>query len=66
MAMMHDGLISYYERIFAFKQFHNWSVDEIGEFMPWELEVMQALLANYLEQQELKRKQQQATMNSMR
>ena len=60
MAMMHDGLISYYERIFAFKQFHSWDIDEIYEMMPWELEVMTALLSNYLETLELKRKQARA------
>ncbi len=64
MAMMHDGLVGYYERIFAFKQFHNWNIDEIYDFMPWELEVMTALLSNYLETMELKRKQQQASLNS--
>ena len=58
------NIMVYYERIFAFKQFHQWSIDEIYDFMPWELEVMQALLANYLETMELKRKQQQATLNS--
>ena len=57
MAMMHDGLVSYYERIFAFKQFHQWGIDEISDLMPWELEVMSALLSNYLETLELKRKQ---------
>ena len=57
MAMMHDGLVSYYERIFAFKQFHQWDINEIYDMMPWELEVMTALLSNYLETVELKRKQ---------
>ncbi len=57
MAMMHDGLVGYYERIFAFKQFHSWNIDEIYDFFPWELEVMTSLLSNYLETMELKRKQ---------
>jgi len=57
MAMMHNNLIQHYERIFAFKQYHGWSVTEIEELIPWELDVMTSLLSNYLEQLELSRKQ---------
>jgi hypothetical protein len=57
MAMMHNSLIAYYERLFAFKQFHGWNVSEIEELLPWEFEVMTSLLGNYLETVELKKKQ---------
>ena len=57
MAMMHNNLIAYYERVFAFKQYHGWSMSEIEELMPWELDVMTNFLNNYLELQEMKRKQ---------
>lgn len=57
--MLHNNLLSYYERIFALKQYHNWSIQEIEDMLPWEFEVMLQLLANYLEQQEMLRKQQQ-------
>lgn len=57
MAMMHNSLIAYYERLFAFKQFHGWSVSEIEDLLPWEFEVMTSLLGNYLETMELKKKQ---------
>ena len=57
--MLHNNLLSYYERIFALKQYHNWSIQEIEDMLPWEFEVMLQLLSNYLEQQEMLRKQQQ-------
>ena len=57
MAMMHNSLVAYYERLFAFKQFHGWNVSEIEELLPWEFEVMTSLLGNYLETVELKKKQ---------
>ena len=59
MAMMHTGLVQHYERIFAFKQYHNWNLAEIEDLMPWELDVMTQLLSNYLETLELHRKQAQ-------
>ena len=55
--MMHNNLIAYYERVFAFKQYHGWSMSEIESLMPWELDVMTNFLNNYLELQEMKRKQ---------
>ena len=54
---MHNNLIAYYERVFAFKQYHNWSLSEIEDLMPWELDVMTTFLNNYLELQDLQRKQ---------
>jgi hypothetical protein len=57
MAMMHNNLIAYYEKLFAFKQYHNWSIQEIEDLIPWELDVMSTFLNNYLELQEMQRKQ---------
>ena len=57
MAMMHTNLVNYYERLFAFKQYHGWSVTEINDLIPWEFDVMVSLLSNYLETLELKKKQ---------
>ena len=66
MSMMHNSIISYYEKLFAFKQYHQWSVTEIENLMPWELEVMTALISNYLDAMEAKRKQDATTRASMR
>ena len=57
MAMMHNNLTAYYERIFAFRQYHQWSFEDIEGMLPWELDVMMSLLSNYIEKQELDRKQ---------
>ena len=59
MAMMHNNLVQHYERIFAFKQYHGWTITEIENLIPWELDVMTSLLSNYLEQLEMQRKQAQ-------
>ena len=56
---MHIDLIAYYEKAFALKQYHHWTLDEIENMIPWELEVMVNFLNNYLELQELQRKQAQ-------
>ena len=66
MSMMHNSIISYYEKLFAFKQYHQWSITEIENLMPWELEVMTALISNYLDAMEAKRKQDATTRASMR
>lgn len=57
MAMMHTSLINYYERVFAFKQYHQWNISEIDDLLPWELDVMTSLLSNYMEKKEMDRKQ---------
>lgn len=62
---MHIDLISFYERIFAFKTYHNWLIDEVYDLLPWEVEVMTSLIANYIDAKEAQRKQDVATRNSM-
>lgn len=57
--------MSYYERIFAFRQYHHWSLDDIESLMPWELDVMISLLSNYLEKVEQDRKAAVAAANRM-
>ena len=64
MAMMHTSLVQHYERIFAFKQYHKWEIRDIEDLMPWEFDVMTSLLSNFIEQQELIKKQAQAARNS--
>jgi hypothetical protein len=62
--MMHMNIMIYYERIFAFKQYHKWEIRDIEDLMPWEFDVMTSLLSNFIEQQELLKKQAQAARNS--
>ena len=60
--MMYNNLIAYYERIFAFKQYHNWNMAEIEDLIPWELDVMTTFLNNYLQLREAQRKQTAANV----
>ena len=62
MAMMHTDLVGYYERIFAFRQYHNWGLEELEGLIPWEFDVMTSMLSNYLETMEMRRKQREAQM----
>jgi hypothetical protein len=57
VAMMHNNLISYYERLFAIKQYHGWNLTEIESLLPWELDVVTSLISNYVEKMEADRKQ---------
>ena len=54
--MMHVDLVSFYERIFAFRQYHNWTFADLENLMPWEMDVMMSLLSGYLEKVEMDRK----------
>ena len=54
---MHTSLIAHYEKMFAFKQYHGWSISELEDMMPWEMDVMVSFLNNYIELQELQKKQ---------
>ena len=58
MAMMHNSLMKYYERIFAIRQYHGWTITEIEDLLPWELDVMASLISGYVETIEMHRKQQ--------
>ena len=54
--------MNYYERIFAFRQYHNWTFDDVENLYPWELDVMMSLLSNYIEKVEMDRKQAASNM----
>ena len=54
---MHTDLVNHYERVFAFQQYHNWSINDVENLIPWEFEVMTSLLENYIQKMELDKKQ---------
>jgi len=56
MGMVHTGLLPHYEKIFAMSQYHKWSISEMEEMYPWELDVYTTLLANYIDTIETNRK----------
>ena len=64
IAVFHNSLEGYYKTNFAFMQYHKYSLTEIENMIPWERDVYVGLLQQHLEDEELKRKQQQAQANA--
>jgi len=58
--MVHMSLESYFKLNFALMQYHKYSLTEIENMMPWERDIYVGLLQQHLEEEELKRKQQQS------
>jgi|TARA_R100000742_G_C4279032_1_gene102716 hypothetical protein len=56
--MAHIDLESYYKLNFALMQHHKYSLTEIENMMPWEREIYLALLNQYIEEENLKAKQE--------
>jgi hypothetical protein len=61
--MMHMNIMIYYERIFAFKQYHQWEISDIENLMPWEFDVMTSLCPISSSNKRLK-KQQASSRNA--
>ncbi len=62
--MAHENLESYYKVNFALMQHHKYSLTELENMIPWEREVYLTLLQQYIEEENLKAKQQQANSGS--
>jgi|TARA_S200000501_G_scaffold81359_1_gene73303 hypothetical protein len=58
--MSHIDLESYFKLNFALMQHHKYSLTEIENMMPWERDIYLGLLNQYIEEENLKAKQQQA------
>ena len=58
--MSHISLESYFKLNFALMQHHKYSLTEIENMMPWERDIYLGLLNQYIEEENLKAKQQQA------
>ena len=56
--MAHTNLESYYKTNFAMMQHHKYSLTELENMIPWEREVYVSLLQQYIEEENLKQKQQ--------
>ena len=56
--MAHASLESYYQINFALMQHHKYSLTEIENMIPWEKDVYIALLEQYIEEENLKQRQQ--------
>tara|TARA_B100000927_G_scaffold132673_1_gene106875 strand:- start:442 stop:630 length:189 start_codon:yes stop_codon:yes gene_type:complete len=58
--MSHIDLESYFKLNFALMQHHKYSLTEIENMMPWERDIYLGLLNQYIEEENLKARQQQA------
>jgi hypothetical protein len=56
MNLSHENLNNHYKTNFALMQYHNYSLAEIENMIPFEREIYIALLMQYLEEE--KRKQE--------
>jgi len=52
--MAHESLESYFKTNFALMQHHKYSLTELENMMPWEREIYVTLLAQYIEEENLK------------
>tara|TARA_R100000988_G_C4006608_1_gene173078 strand:- start:4028 stop:4207 length:180 start_codon:yes stop_codon:yes gene_type:complete len=55
--MAHTSLESYFKITFALMQHHKYSLTEIENMIPWEKDVYVTLLEQYIEEENLKNKQ---------
>ena len=56
--MAHMDLESYFKLNFALMQHHKYSLTEIENMMPWERDIYLGLLNQYIEDENLKAKQE--------
>jgi len=49
-----DNIIDYYTKIFKFKRYAGYNMDEINKMYPYELEINSALTINALEEENRK------------
>ena len=59
MSIARENLESYYRINFALMQYHKYSLTELENMMPWERDIYIALLQQYIEDQNLKRQQEE-------
>ena len=59
MSIAREDLESYYRINFALMQYHKYSLTELENMMPWERDIYLALLRDYIEDENLKRQQQE-------
>jgi len=58
--MAHEDIASYYKVNFALMQHHKYSLTELEDMIPWEREIYLSLLQQYIEEETLKQRQNNA------
>ena len=59
MSIARENLEAYYRINFSLMQYHKYSLTELENMMPWERDIYIALLQQYIEEQNLKRQQEE-------
>ena len=59
MSIAREDLESYYRTNFALMQYHKYSLTELENMMPWERDIYTSLLQQYIEEENLKRQQEE-------
>jgi hypothetical protein len=59
VSIAREDLESYYRINFSLMQYHKYSLTELENMMPWERDIYIALLQQYIEEQNLKRQQEE-------
>ena len=55
--MLHENLANHYRTNFALMQHHKYSLTELDNMIPFERQAYVAMLIQYLEEEDMKRKQ---------
>lgn len=61
--MYHTSLPTYMEENFALIHYHNWSLSEVENMIPWERDGYIGLLRNYIEKKRLEYEQAKNAAN---
>ena len=59
LSIAREDLESYYRTNFALMQYHKYSLTELENMMPWERDIYTSLLQQYIEEENLKRQQEE-------
>ena len=59
MSIARENLESYYRINFSLMQYHKYSLTELENMMPWERDIYTSLLEQYIEEENLKRQQEE-------
>tara|TARA_R100001230_G_C5565449_1_gene88778 strand:+ start:123 stop:320 length:198 start_codon:yes stop_codon:yes gene_type:complete len=59
LSIAREDLESYYRTNFALMQYHKYSLTELENMMPWERDIYTTLLQQHIEEENLKRQQEE-------
>jgi len=56
--MSHDELVNYYKINFALIKFHNYTLEDLENMLPWERDVYVSLLIRYIKEENERKKRE--------